>query len=205
MSKRALVASSVVAVVWLLTVAHAAQAQVPTVGCGSPFVTSGALDQEDPLYNVVQAFPPGGTCVLDVGGAVYHYEAYEVLVADPALFVASLCPPDGSTDFDSVVTLYQDPTASPASFNPAAPCTNAITASDDVCGSGSEAAATLQAGYAMVVVSSWTVGGTGNYTLAMSQPCPATPAIPALDGAGLAVLALLLSGLSILWIRRRRA
>jgi len=205
MSNRSLVASSVVALAWLLTVPHDARAQLPTVGCDSPFVTSGALDDGDPLYNVVQQFPPGGTCNLDVGGAAYHYEAYEVLIADPALFVASLCPPDGSADFDSVVTIYQDPTASPVAFNPGAPCANAITASDDVCGAASEAAAVLQTGYAMVVVSSWGVGGTGNYTLAMSQQCEAIQAIPTLDRAGFAALTLLLGALSLTWLRRRRA
>ncbi len=128
-----------------------------------------------------------------------------MLVADPGLFVASLCPPDGSANFDSVVTLYQDPTASPVAFNPGAPCANAITASDDVCGSASEAAATLQCGYAMVVVSSWTVCGTGNYTLAMSERCPPTQAIPTLGWTGLLALTLLLTGLSLTLIRRRRA
>ena len=147
---------------------------------------SGSITTTDPTYQRPNAFSQGGSCGTSTTGAGVHYDVYEVPLAVANTVVASLCAANGgSANFDSFVTIYQDPTG--ARINPFVPngCTLASAANDDFCSSASQVQANLVAGYFYIVVTQYSTNTTlctgglcyGDYTLAVSllSCTPITP------------------------------
>jgi hypothetical protein len=163
------------------------------------------LDAGDPTYNRVLAFAQGGGCVLSGVGTAVFYEAYEFQVVAGGSVTATLCAAGGgAASFDSFLTIYQAAGGAqqPCPFIPGG-CTNALAANDDFCSLQSEISATVVAGYFYVVVTSFSNGVTGSFTLNVTQgmtplacakrttagDCGVPPAPPNDDCAGAITLA----------------
>ncbi|MFZ1702149.1 MAG: Ig-like domain repeat protein, partial [Pyrinomonadaceae bacterium] len=120
-----------------------------------PALLNGTLDLADPTFNRSLSFSQGGSCTLSGIGTAVHYKTLSVPIAAPTNITLSLVPADGATitpgTADTVMMLH-----GPGPFNPASPCTNAITANDDAVGVLSRVTTTtpLAAGtYTLVVTS----------------------------------------------------
>jgi hypothetical protein len=144
-----------------------------------------------PTYNRVLSFAQGGICGLSGVGTNNYFHAFSFVATGNGLATINV----GSTVFDTFATLYQ------TSFNPAAPCTNAVAADDDAGpGSNSLFTATLTSGTSYILVStSFGTQVTGAFNAEIRGPVGSTvvpePSTYALIGTGLAGLAL---------VRRRR-
>lgn len=129
---------------------------------GNPFAPAnslciiGALAAADPAYNRVLLTTTGtgigngtvGNCSLSGSGNAVRYDTYDFSLsgcaAYPTEITATLCGPAGCQhvgNVDTALTLYRrvaagDPLVGanglPGAFNPAAACTNAVAASDDI-------------------------------------------------------------------------
>ena len=148
------------------------------------------LSVTDPTYNRSGTFLQGGTCTLSGAGTAVRYKAIPITLIAASNVTASFLTADGGSitpaGADTFLTLY-----GPGGFNPAAACTNAITANDDSPSPLSRIATTtpLAAGsYTLVVTSFSNVpGGAGplpwNYTLAVT---PANACVAVVVNADLA-------------------
>lgn len=94
---------------------------------------SGTLDSTAPTFNRSLSFAQGGTCTLSTVGTAVRYVTRTFTLVAPANVTISAVAADGASitpaQADTFLMLY-----SPAGFNPAATCTNAIAANDDAVG-----------------------------------------------------------------------
>ncbi|HSM49809.1 MAG TPA: hypothetical protein VLA75_00250, partial [Thermoanaerobaculia bacterium] len=132
---------------------------------------SGELTAGDPTFNRPVGF--GGSCSLSGVGTAVHYDVYsfELLGPAPHDLFASLV---GGTTMDTVMVFYQAAGGTQNPFNPAAGCANSVAFNDDF-GSGlqSQISGTgLAAGWIDIVVTTFSNGTTGAYTMQVSsQSC----------------------------------
>ena len=128
---------------------------------------NGALETTDPTFN--RPIGSGASCSPSGVGTDVYYDVYTFDMASSAphdLF-ASLC---GGAAFDTVMVLYQAADGSPNPFNPSSSCQNSFAFNDDFCGLQSEInAVNLVEGQAQVVVTSFSNGATGDYSMATSS------------------------------------
>ncbi|TNF74782.1 MAG: hypothetical protein EP299_06870, partial [Acidobacteria bacterium] len=131
---------------------------------------AGSLDSGDQVFDrpvmVVDSCTPTGA------GSTYRYDSFDFHLNGPVWhdLQASLCSPEGTADFDTVVAVYQDPYGEPEPFDPLHPCTNLIALNDDFCGLQSALSETsLVPGMVTVVLTSFDPGGTGSYSLAVGS------------------------------------
>lgn len=108
--------------VWMTILSLSVLAQAATF--------TGAVTGASPTYQRPTAFSQGATCALSGVGTAVHYTTQQFTLASPTNVTISLLPEDGATvtpaGADTFLILY-----GPGAFNPAAGCTNAITANDD--------------------------------------------------------------------------
>ena len=94
---------------------------------------TGTLELAAPTYGRPLAFGQGGVCNLSGVGSAVHYKTFQFTLAAPSNVTISTAIADGATispaGADTFLILY-----GPGAFNPAAGCTNAIAANDDVDG-----------------------------------------------------------------------
>jgi len=94
---------------------------------------SGTLTLDDPTYNRVLKGTELGGCSNSGVGTNVHYDAYTFTLVSTANVLISVDPADGGSlsplSGDTYLTLYGT-----GGFNPAAPCSNAIVAHDDIAG-----------------------------------------------------------------------
>lgn len=117
---------------------------------------TGTLDSAAPTFNRSLSFGQGGACTLSAVGTAVRYVSRTFTLGTAANVTISAVDADGATitpaQADTFLMLY-----SPAGFNPAAPCTNAIAANDDAVGVRSRIITTtpLAAGTYTVVLTSF--------------------------------------------------
>ncbi|MBX7223164.1 MAG: NHL repeat-containing protein [Blastocatellia bacterium] len=144
------------------------------------FTRTGSLAAGDDTFNRPQTFNGTGCLISGVGTAVFR-DVYEFQITCPTSMVAaSLCAADGgNADFDSFLVIYQAPGgAQMPGFAPNG-CTNALVASDDVCGDDpSVTNVPVVGGFFYVVVTSFSNNVTGNYTLFVNDGCTSMPPPP---------------------------
>ncbi len=183
--------------------AGVAQAQIPSLACDQSVSLPGYLFQGSPTYNRVESFTTPGDCVVSGYATNVYYSAFVLDAQTAGFLIATFC--EDVYSFDTFLTVYQDPAGGAGAFDPLNPCTNALAANDDACGLLSQVGAKLASeGEVTVVVSSFSNGQMGNFTLDLTLLCP-TPMIPTLGSLGFAAFGLLLLGAGWLTLRRRSA
>ncbi len=141
-----------------------ATCEVVVPACEAIDITSD-LDGAEPTYNRVLVDSVEGNCLLSGSGSAVFFDVYDYTLAGggPHDVTADMC---AATDFDSFVSIYQAADGSANPFNPADPCANIVATSDDDCGAASLASIdTLVDGAVQIVVTSFSNGTTGNYSL----------------------------------------
>jgi hypothetical protein len=174
----------------------------------------GTLAATDPTFNRSLTLAQGGTCSLSTVGTAVNYRVLTLNQTCTSNLTLSLRPIDGASitpvEADTFLMLH-----SPAGFNPAAACTNAIAANDDAGGALSRITTTtaLPAGSYSIVVTAFanSPAAPGNlpwtYNVFFSNDCPAGPVAPAVavDSVsrwGVVALLLGLLGLGLVALRR---
>ena len=145
------------------------------------------LTVADPTFNRPRPFLQGGTCNLEgQNGNAARYKTIAITLSAASNVTASFLTADGGSIMpvgaDTVLILY-----GPGGFNPASPCSNAITANDDDINGGTvlskiTTTTPLAAGnYTLVVTSFQNVPPAllpWNYTLAVTPPNACSAALP---------------------------
>lgn len=144
----------------------------PTGSC------TGTLTVAQPTFNRPNSFLQGGACALSATGTAVRHQTHSITVAAASNITLSLDPADSAAispdSADTFLVLY-----GPGGFNPAAPCTNAIAANDDISGTNFRSRITtttpLAAGSYTAVVTSFANVPTApgvfpwTYTLALDN------------------------------------
>lgn len=179
----------------------AAEAQIPTLACNESIALTGFLNSDSPTYNRVESGSTAQDCEISTYGTSVYYSALAVDAQTAGFLVASFC--DDVYNFDTFLSVYQEAAGGAGAFDPLDPCTNLLAANDDTCGLLSRVATDLPStGEVTVVVSSYSNGTTGNFTLDLSMACP-VQTIPTLGATGFAVLGVLLLAAGFVMLRRR--
>ena len=144
------------------------------------------LTVADPTFIRPQPFLQGGTCFVSPGFPATRYKTIPITLSAASNVTASFLTADGGSitpaGADTVLILY-----GPGGFNPAAPCSNAITANDDDLNGGTllsklTTTTPLAPGnYTLVVTSFENVPPAPlpwNYTLAVTPPNACSAALP---------------------------
>jgi hypothetical protein len=140
---------------------------------------SGTHTGSSPSFNRPSTYD----CPNSFGTAV-HYNALSFVPSNSGSYIFDLCTP--GTDYDGYALLYQ------TSFNPAAPCTNFLIASDDDntggnCENDGRITYSLTAGVTYVLVATtYSNGVTGNYQWIFDGPGSSTIAISSPVGSATA-------------------
>ncbi len=194
---------SLCALALAMAFAGVGQAQVPYLICDESISLPGYLNQGSPTYNRVESGSTEASCTVSDYATDVYYSAFVIDAQTAGHLVASFC--EDIYNFDTFLSVYQDPAGGAGAFDPLDPCTNLLGANDDACGLLSRVGANLASeGEVTVVVSSFANGQMGNFTLDLTLLCPA-PMIPTLGSLGFAAFGLLLLGAGWLVLRRRSA
>ncbi len=130
---------------------------------------AGDLSDTDPTFHR-SVGPVGAGCGLSGGGTAVSYDVYTYSALAGETVEVSTC---GQASFDTVLHVYQAVDGTPDPFNPANACENLVALNDDFAGcAGFTSFVTFTAAVAgeyQVVVTSFSNGTTGTYTL--SQTC----------------------------------
>lgn len=101
-----------------------------TVFAGAATFT-GTLNTSSPTFRRTLEFSQGGSCALSATGDAVHYTTHQIQLATASNLTITMVASDGAvltpSDADPMIILY-----GPGGFDPAAACTNAIAAVDDV-------------------------------------------------------------------------